>query len=370
MVNRKATAASAKTDSKRKKPRRNTTQSFSWSERDWTVKQLLTPVVSVMVNKEDNKLFVVKKIIRMPSHVEERRSFEARALALLPDCNRIARPLVDLAMGPDEDHATIIFEHYPLGDLKQWKLHNFDERNNKPVTESFIWRCFIQMSQALAFIHNSIGPDPDEKRYCLLHRDIKPENILVVNNGTTYPSFLLHDFGCARIYIESRADEPSYCGTYKWQPPENPRINTAEADIWALGACIHFLAVGRAPVEDVGIFAKDFRELLGREDFKEPSSLMDYKSTDRYFGARVPRQVIPVNLSQKEQLERGLGPEYYQYSDDLHEWMSQCLRFEPEERPSAIDLLEEMVDVGKEMLHSMGGQAALGDLEITFGIKA
>lgn len=370
MANRKATASAANTNPKRKIPPPTATQSFKWNARDWTEKKPIALGVFLMVSKLNSKLFVVKKVVRVSRLTEERRPAEVRAVGLLPNCNRITKPLVDLIMCPDKEHATIIFEHYPLGDLKQWKLRNFDERNNKPVPESFIWRCFIQMSQALAFIHNSIGPSPDENRYCVLHRDIKPHNILVVDNGTTYPSFRLHDFGCARIYRQSEADEPAYSGTYQWQPPENPHINTTEADIWALGACIHFLAVGRPPIQDLAGFTAQFQKGLDDASSNEPESMKHYASAGPYCRARVPREVTPINLSSEAQQERGLDPEVYQYSDDLHDWMSQCLQFEPEGRPSAGRLLEEMVDVGKKILRSMGGQAALAQLEVTFGDEA
>jgi serine/threonine protein kinase len=55
------------------------------------------------------------------------------------------------------------------------------------------------MSQALALLQNKISPnreDCDILFYC----DIKPNNILVVDIGTTYPSFKLHDFDIAKVY--------------------------------------------------------------------------------------------------------------------------------------------------------------------------
>ncbi|KAF2851104.1 serine/threonine protein kinase-like protein [Plenodomus tracheiphilus IPT5] len=352
------------------KPPLATTQPFKWKAQQWAKQKDIAFGVSIMYNKLNHKLLVVKKVVRIPDHSEKLRALEARALSLLPDCNRITKPLLDLIMEPDMDHATIFFEHFPLGDLKQWKTRKFDERNNKPVPESFIWRCFIQMSQAVAFIHNSVGSEPDANRHCLLHRDIKPNNILVVDNGTTYPSFQLHDFGCARLYQETLAGEPMYCGTYKWQPPENPFINTTEADIWALGACVHFLAVGRPPVQDLAGFTAQFKDNLHVEDFVRPGSLTEYASVGRYCGAHVPRKVTPINLSPEEQQERGIDPEIHQYSDNLADWMSLCLRFTPSERPSARRLLEEMVDDGKEILRSMGGQAALAHLELIVDDKA
>jgi serine/threonine protein kinase len=75
----------------------------------------------------------------------------------------------------------------------------------------------------------------------MLHRDIKPKNILMVGNGTMYPSFKLHDFDYALIYLKAKACRQAFCGTYEWQPPEDPVINTSAAKIWAVGAVLRFL---------------------------------------------------------------------------------------------------------------------------------
>lgn len=73
------------------------------------------------------------------------------------------------------------------------------------------------MSQALAFIHNEIGPN-DGNRKVIIHRDIKPKNILVASNGSTYPSFKLHDFGCGTFLEPSSGKERrnEHCGTFDW----------------------------------------------------------------------------------------------------------------------------------------------------------
>ncbi|KAI8939435.1 hypothetical protein NX059_003215 [Plenodomus lindquistii] len=370
MPRHNANASGVNTKGKRKSPPPlAVSQPFIWRAREWIEKMKITPVVTTMVNTSNPKLFVVRKVVRIAENGTLKRSDEAILLGWLPDCNRVAKPLVDFMI--DEVHSVIIFEHFPLGDLRQWKVRDFDERNNKPVPESFIWRCFIQMSQALAFIHGDIGPDPDKTGHVLLHRDIKPHNVLVVDNKTTYPSFKLHDFGCAR-FIQEEDDEVSYCGTYKWQPPETPVVNTPEADIWALGACVHFLAVGRPPLQDLEDFVAQYREDQKDELWKlaEPLSRRDYMSTGKYCAARVPREVTSINLSPEEVqdlVERGLNPKtYYQYSDDLNDWMSLCLEFEPEKRPTAMHLLENMVDIGMGKLRSMGGKAALAHMEVSF----
>lgn len=214
---------------------------FVWKGRDWTERCKFTEEVAIVVNKSNSKQLVVKKVLKIKPHSEnDVRPHEVRALSMLPNCNRIVGPLLYSHADPDKEHGTAIFKHFRLGDLVQWKEREFETRNMKPVPESFIWRFFLQMSQALAFLQNRFGPDRDQ-RHCMLHRDMKPKNILVVGNSTTYPSFMLHDFDCALIYQKAKARLPAFYGTYEWQPPENPIVNTKAADVWALGAIVHFL---------------------------------------------------------------------------------------------------------------------------------
>lgn len=83
------------------------------------------------------------------------------------------KPIHYSASDPDDQHDTAIFAPYQLGDLLQWREAEFDAKDWKAVLESYIWRCFQQMSQALAVLQNKIGLDR-EKRDIMLHRDIKP----------------------------------------------------------------------------------------------------------------------------------------------------------------------------------------------------
>ncbi|KAJ4365811.1 hypothetical protein N0V83_008432 [Neocucurbitaria cava] len=364
MAKRKAAPAGAGRQSKRtKRTTTKSTQSFLWRPNDWVVRRFITDDVSVLVSRSDQKRFIIKKVA--PNADDNSRPQEALVLSLLPECNRIVKPIFCSSLDPDPMHGTVLFQHYPLGDLTQWKKREFDEKNGKPVAESFIWRFFLQISQALAFLQNQIGPGRDERR-CFLHRDIKPDNILVVDNGTTYPSFKLHDFDAAIEYKKSEARVPTRCGTFQWQPPENPVINTRAAEIWALGACVHFLAIGNAPHQHFGRWAT----ALYNQNNQHPDSAQDYSHPAHYYSARVPRQVTPINLSKAQQQGMGVGPDNYQYSDELNNWMSQCLRRTPSRRPTAERLVNGMGIVAQGMLKRMGGKNASVDLDVKFGVHA
>jgi serine/threonine protein kinase len=83
----------------------------------------------------------------------------------------------------------------------------------------------------------------------IVHRGIKLENILAMTNRTIYPSLKLGDFGISKKYNPDNTDRS--CDTCIWQPPEIPRISTPAADVWALGAIIHFLALGNCQTSNV-----------------------------------------------------------------------------------------------------------------------
>ena len=346
--------------------RTKTTKAFVWKPNDWELKRLITGEVSLLISRTDRKALLVEKIFKVDKE-SDAQPLEITMLARLPDCNRIVKPLLYSHADPDPEHSTALFQHYMLGDLQQWKQQEFDNKNSKPIPESFIWRCFLQISQALAFIQGQIGPERDE-RGCIIHRDIKPANILIVDNGTTYPSFRLHDFGCATFYRRSRARKQARCGTFMWQPPENHTegINTRAADVWALGACIHFLATGKAPIEDSDAYiAQRIRE----NNYQHPASAEGYSGELRYYHSRVPRRATPINLSKEDKQAQGIGPTYHQYSDELNDWMTRCLNHTPSRRPSTGRLVYDMGIVARSMLQKMGGTAALGDMEAKFGAE-
>jgi serine/threonine protein kinase len=308
--------------------------------------------------------YIVKKTLRIEANsANDPKPFEMRVLALLPKCNRIVHALACVA-SDDPQLGIALFRFYPSGDLADWKKGEFDNKNHKPVPESYIWRFFVQMTQALAFIHNFIGPKKEE-RHCILHRDIKPTNILVVKNGTTYPSFRLHDFGCASVWQEDKEKQASYCGTFDWQPPENPFINTVAADVWALGACVHFLATGQKPIMNT----EESRALCLQRVEQSMTTMGECSSPNRYYAASVPRRVLPINIDAEEQLQRGIaGLDAYnrQYSDELDGWMRRCLQERSENRPSTLELLRDVSVVAQKLLKCMGGVAALADMEVKF----
>ncbi|KAF3004900.1 hypothetical protein E8E13_006505 [Curvularia kusanoi] len=353
-----------------KRQKREQQVPFAFYPKNWKTTRAFDDNVSLLKATHTDRggpHFVVKKLLKIePNTSNDPRPFEIRILALLPRCNRVVHALACVA-SEDPTVGIALFEYYPLGDIQMWKEKLFDRRNLKPVPESYIWRFFLQMAQALAFIQGQLGPVVGG-RHVILHRDIKPKNILVVDIGTTYPSFKLHDFGCATSWREDKQYVQSWCGTFDWQPPENPRINTTAAEVWALGACVHFLATGQKTI----VNTEEYKLALltrGKRSLRDFPDRDCYSSTDRCVAAKAPRRVLHINLDAQTQLRRrvpNIGVPIFQYSDELNDWMQDCLQYNAAARPSVEDLILDMGFVARVMLKRMGGAAALVDMEETF----
>ncbi|KAF1923614.1 kinase-like protein [Didymella exigua CBS 183.55] len=270
-------------------------------------------------------------------------------LKILPRHKRIVHPLTWLTNSSGIGET--ISEYYPNGDVDQWYNRHYGSK--KAVPEDFIWRFFVQMTQALAFIHGDIPPDHAEPGV-MVHRDIKPKNVLVTYNDTKYPSFKLCDFQLAMVWTTDSSDKENYIGTFEWQPPENPKINTKAADIWSLGACVQFLATGQEPWRD----GRRDRDRCWQEI---QAHLGRYARAEHFFWARLPRRIIPIDYDRTQQL--GLcatGQIYPQYSRELYDWMSACMAKERADRPTTAVLLQDMRNVARGRL----SKKAWDDMEL------
>lgn len=336
---------------------------FAWKKAQYAFSKSVADGVFLYIHK-DTRREVVRKVVKLTEDDKKRNLLpsELRFLKALPKCNHVVA-LLAYEMQPCYSQVSLFFEWYPLGDVRIWKETKFVQRNNKQVPETFIWRLYIQMSQALAFIHTGHGTNA--KNWTpLIHRDIKPDNIMVTMVGT-YPSFKLNDFGVSKWMTPGIALD-STCGTYVWQPPELPRINTTAADIWSLGAVVHYIALNKAPVGSVGAFrAKVLQENGG----KLPESCNKTQDKTNYFRHRVPRKVTRINVSYEDQRAaagvhlrtQDLNPVY---SDELNHWMMKALERNALRRVTTDQLLKKMVPLGKGLIRMMSGTAGLAELDM------
>ncbi|MED6218255.1 hypothetical protein PIB30_025178 [Stylosanthes scabra] len=184
------------------------------------------------------------------------------------------------------DHLYIYMEYVHPG-----SIHKFMHENCGAMTESVVRNFTRHILSGLAYLHNTKT----------IHRDIKGANLLVDASGIVK----LADFGVSKILTE-KSYELSLKGSPYWMAPElmmaaikkksNPEIAMA-IDIWSLGCTIIEMLTGRPPWSE----------------FEGPQAM--FKVLHR-------SPPIPETLSSEGQ-----------------DFLQQCFRRNPADRPTAATLL-------------------------------
>ena len=190
-----------------------------------------------------------------------------------------------------EDDLIEWFEYCRGGDLE-----NAIPRRGR-LSEDFLWHCFTQLAEALDVVHN-------RGSRAVVHRDVKPNNIFLETKyrpSAPWPELKLGDFGKADVKKHTEG-----LFVTRWQGPELPDLSAA-GDVWGLGAVMHWLVHGRAPI-------------AGRPgDFG--GSQLEWEDSPR------ARKATPLPR---------------EYSDDLNRYVMACLEWNPEDRISSRTLLERL----------------------------
>ncbi|KAL8872117.1 MAG: hypothetical protein Q9174_002191, partial [Haloplaca sp. 1 TL-2023] len=204
-------------------------------------------------------LLVVKTFKETPQLVRLRGSEHAKPLEA-HILNDILGPHPRILKLYDYIHnarATMMFYEFCELNTLQEVIENYWKHGMR-VPEGFIWHVFLQMAEALAYIHTGISTIPSvasintNKNFKpITHRDIKPENIFLRNpspssakmqktetasaegngDGNGYPDLALADWGLA-THLQGNSNP---VGTLQFQGPEVP-AQTREGDLWALGS--------------------------------------------------------------------------------------------------------------------------------------
>ncbi|DBA02449.1 TPA: hypothetical protein N0F65_008663 [Lagenidium giganteum] len=155
--------------------------------------------------------------------------------------------------------------------------------------EKILARIATGVLKGLAHIH--------QKR--MVHRDIKPHNLLANRQGEVKIS----DFGLARTLNDNTTTTKTFVGTLLYMAPE--RIGGGDysypADIWSFGLALVSVAFGRYPLP----------------------------TQDGFFG-------LVDSVANEKCLELPAD----QFSFQCRDFVQLCLKINPEERPTAVKLLE------------------------------
>ncbi|KPI21136.1 serine/threonine protein kinase [Actinobacteria bacterium OK074] len=164
-------------------------------------------------------------------------------------------------------------------------------KRNGPMAPDRLRRLMAGLAEALRDIH----------RVGVVHRDLKPSNVLLAEDG---PKVI--DFGISRPYdSELRTETGKLIGTPPFMAPEQfraPRDVGPAADIFALGSVLVHAATGRGPFDSDSPYIVAYQVVHDEPDL-----------------AGVPGNLAPLIL--------------------------RCLAKEPEDRPTADQLMRELRSV-------------------------
>ena len=178
----------------------------------------------------------------------------------------------------------IIIEYCDGGSVLD--LMRITERN---LNEEQIASIIYMVLNGLAFLH-------EQKK---IHRDIKAGNILLTREGVAK----LGDFGVSAQLMHSFSKKVSKIGTPYWMSPEVISQNSydSKCDIWSLGITCIEMAEGEPPYSEVRTF------LVMKKIISSPPKGMSNPAI---------------------------------WSLEFNDFVSKCLTFDPEKRPTAKELLK------------------------------
>eukprot|EP00930_Biecheleria_cincta_P033186 TRINITY_DN22984_c0_g1_i1.p1 TRINITY_DN22984_c0_g1~~TRINITY_DN22984_c0_g1_i1.p1 ORF type:complete len:644 (-),score=124.02 TRINITY_DN22984_c0_g1_i1:57-1880(-) len=189
------------------------------------------------------ELVAVKEMLldRVPQSGQERGDRLVKLTRELRLCEQLEHPYIvrylghEFVMGsqggPEKLH---LFLEYCSGGCLAAQLRTYG-----PLREELIRKYTQQLVTGLAYLHSRSPP--------VVHRDLKCANVLLTHNGDAK----LSDFGCSKLLSPNETVlENSVAGSIFWMAPELLKGKgklTTSADVWSLGCCVLEMATGAAP---------------------------------------------------------------------------------------------------------------------------
>lgn len=169
-------------------------------------------------------------------------------------------------------------------------------RQVNTILEPYLAVVCKQVLQGLVYLHN--------ERH-VIHRDIKPSNLLVNHKGEVK----ITDFGVSAMLASTMGQRDTFVGTYNYMSPERISGSTYDysCDIWSLGMVVLECAIGRFPYiqsEDQQAWPSFYELLQAIVESPPPSAPPD------------------------------------QFSPEFCSFVSSCIKKDPRERSTSLELLD------------------------------
>ncbi|TNJ29041.1 Kinase, NEK [Giardia muris] len=186
---------------------------------------------------------VAVKVVNLEEYNDEDREKPRAEARMLLSLNH---PNIIRCLGTgenDDDDTYVIVTELCCGDLRE----EMNRRKNagRPYTDREVWKTIREVADALTYLH--------EKGH--VHRDLKLVNILLAPDGRC----ILGDFGVAKV-LEDSSQMGTYAGTQHYMAPEILRGESYDksVDVWALGVIGYKLCTGMLPFfEETDIAERD-----------------------------------------------------------------------------------------------------------------
>ncbi len=268
------------------------------------------------------KLFAIKTIL--PEHASDDQ-FRTMFLDEARLASRIVHPNVAqiLELGEQQGILYIVMEWVDGYTLS--KMGRAAEKAGQRIPVAIVLRVVADVCAGLHSAHTLT--DDDNRPLHVVHRDMSPQNILVSQQGVAK----VIDFGIAkaRARMSAATEAGAFKGKLAFVAPEQV-IGMAidlRADVWALGATIHWAMSGQGPYAADNEYATMHKLVSGEPPNPLPPGVPPQVVAiiDRSLRA-LPEQRFPTALALKNTIEAAMREmRTVAEPDDVAQWMRQYL---------------------------------------------
>lgn len=190
-------------------------------------------VVYLAVNEKVNKHWAIKEVKK--EGVENFETVHQRLLTEADILKRLHHPnLPDIVDIIENEETFLLVMDYIEGRQLESIVQEYGPQNEETVVN---WG--KQLCDVLSYLHSQNPP--------IIYRDMKPANVMVQKDGKV----VLIDFGTAREFKESQAEDTLCLGTCGYAAPEQYEgqgQSDIRTDIYCLGVTLYYLLTGHNPI--------------------------------------------------------------------------------------------------------------------------